>query len=68
LPAGPDAIWQRWKQFALRVASVQVRILLALVYATVLLPFALILRLTSNPFRGSGWHAHEGSDSPRRQF
>ena len=68
-----DAIWSRWTAFAHRVGSAQARILLGLLYFTILLPFAAILAMTSNPFRASGWHEHVAPETPepdaaRRQF
>jgi hypothetical protein len=73
LRAASDGIWARWKACAHQVASFQARFILALIYFIVLLPFVVLLRLTSDPFRVSGWHAHEESaqperDSARRQF
>jgi hypothetical protein len=72
LRAGSD-LWSRWKALAHRIGSAQARVLLSVLYFTVLLPFVLLLRLTTNPFRGSGWHRHEGADTTeaeaaRRQF
>lgn len=66
-------LWSRWKAFAHRIASVQARVFLGLMYFTVLLPFAIVLRLQSHPFRLTGWHTHESPDAPeteaaRRQF
>jgi len=73
LRAASEGIWARWKAYAHRVASFQARLILALIYFTVLLPFVVILRLTADPFRVCGWHAHEEPaqperDSARRQF
>ena len=68
-----DRVGTRWRAFARECAAVQARVLLGLLYFTILLPFALLLRMTSNPFRTSGWEAHERSSEPepeaaRRQF
>jgi hypothetical protein len=52
---------------------VQIRVLLGLMYFTVLLPFAMLLRLQSNPLREAGWQKHESSgrseaEAAQRQF
>jgi hypothetical protein len=62
-----DTIWLRWKSIAHRVASVQARVLLALVYFTILAPFAAILRVRANPFRTAGWHEHETPGAPESE-
>jgi hypothetical protein len=67
------SFWLRWKAFAHRVATVQARVLLGLMYFTVLLPFAMLLRLQSTPFRESGWQKHDSSgrseaEAAQRQF
>jgi hypothetical protein len=65
--------WVRWKAFAQRIGDVQARILLSVCYALVLLPFALAVRVFSDPLRLratslAGWLARPPGDSdPRRQ-
>jgi hypothetical protein len=65
-PATGDSLWRRlweaWKAVARRIGDVQARILLAVFYFVVLAPFALIVRLTSDPLAirprtRRGWHA-----------
>ena len=68
-----NLLWARWKSLAHRVASVQARIVLGLLYFAVLLPFAMLLRFHSHPFRAAGWQKHEAPDAShaeaaRRQF
>ena len=51
-PAGRTVwhrLWDSWKAIARRVGDVQARILLAVFYFVVLAPFALVVRLTSDP-------------------
>lgn len=62
-----DTIWLRWRPVAHRVASVQARVVLAVVYYTILAPFAAILRVTANPFRAAGWHEHETPKAPESE-
>jgi lipopolysaccharide/colanic/teichoic acid biosynthesis glycosyltransferase len=42
-------LWEAWKAIARRVGDVQARIILAVFYFVVLAPFALLVRLTSDP-------------------
>ena len=56
--------WSHWKAFAHRIGCFQARLLLAFVYFTVVVPFASILRLTSHPFRTSGWRQRELPNEP----
>ena len=42
-------LWQSWKAIARRIGDVQARIVLAVFYFVVLAPFALLLRVTSDP-------------------
>jgi hypothetical protein len=52
-------IWARWKVIAHKVATFQARILLSAFYFAVLVPFAVGLRLASDPLRlrtpAGGW-------------
>jgi len=71
-------LWEAWKVLAQRIGDVQARVLLAVFYFVVLAPFALLVRLTSDPLAikrrtARGWHAHvEGPGSAlermQRQF
>lgn len=64
-PEPPAAnLWQAWKRFARRMGNYQSRVLMALLYFTVLLPFGLGVRLLSDPLhikrRGaSTWQAKQ---------
>jgi len=70
--------WQGWKRVAKRVGQFQARILMAIFYFTIFVPFALAIRWGSDPLaiksgtRG-GWQPLppvEGSplDQARKQF
>ena len=41
--------WQGWKRTAKKIGDVQARILLTLFYLTVLAPFALAVRVATDP-------------------
>jgi hypothetical protein len=42
-------LWHGWKRFGRKLADVQARILLSIVYFTVVLPFGLAVRLLADP-------------------
>lgn len=53
-------LWEKWKVVARRIGDFQARVLLSIFYFTVLAPFALGVKLFSDPLRlratgGSGW-------------
>ena len=77
------AFWARWKAFAQRLAELQARVVLTLCYFLVIPPFAVLLRMTSDPLtikpkRTRGWRVRPdapGQDPPgarleraRRQY
>ena len=73
MPLSLSTAWIWWKAVARRAGAVQARVILALLYFVVLLPFAAILRFTSSPFRTPGWQRHERAPDAesrlaRRQF
>jgi hypothetical protein len=45
------ALWRAWKRVARVVGNFQTRVILTVIYSTVLLPFALFVRLSSDPLR-----------------
>ena len=45
------AIWQRWKRIAHTIADFQARLLLSVFYFAVVAPFAVGVRLCSDPLR-----------------
>lgn len=71
-------LWQRWKAVAHRIATLQSRVLLFLFYYLVLAPFALGLKLLSDPLEirpatAGGWLKRRQVDGDvltvaRRQF
>jgi len=73
-----QALWAKWKAFGLRMGNYQSRVLLTLFYFFAVTPFAVGMRLFSNPLRPkadrseSAWSARErpGTDleSARSQF
>jgi hypothetical protein len=67
----PESSWESWKALAARAATFQARVLLALFYWVVLTPFALVLRLFSDPLairdpNGGRWRRPPVCD-PHRQ-
>jgi hypothetical protein len=72
------AAWNAWKSRTHDIAEFQSRFLLTVFYFTVLVPFALLTRLFSDPLRlrrhapGTAWctwAARDSSiDAARRQF
>jgi hypothetical protein len=44
-------LWRKWKALAWKIGNFQARVLLALLYFTLLLPFGVGLRLFSDPLR-----------------
>jgi len=56
-----QAIWQGWKKFGRKLGDVQARLLLSLLYFTVFVPFALVLRWLCDPLsikrHQQGWRA-----------
>jgi hypothetical protein len=59
-------LWGAWKDFAHRLALFQAKVILTLLYFTVLLPFALLARMATNPFSVRGWCAHDETSLPAR--
>ena len=57
-------IWQSWKRAAHAIGTFQARVLLTLFYATLVLPFAIFVRLFSDPLRikrrPTEWLEHTG--------
>jgi hypothetical protein len=72
------AVWNGWRARARNIGDFQSRLLLTVFYFTVLVPFALLLRLFGDPFRlhgrtpGTAWCQRAATDSSmdgaRRQF
>ena len=44
-------IWEAWKVLAHKIGTFQARVLLTILFATVTLPFGLLVRLFSDPLR-----------------
>jgi len=71
-------VWVRWKAFAHKIATFQSRALLFIFYFTAMAPFAIGMRLASDPLRlradaPGGWLPRPAPDSDttmsaRRQF
>jgi hypothetical protein len=70
--------WQRWSHFSTKIGDYQSRVLLAYLYFTFVLPFALLYRIFEDPLRlrkiptRTGWEEwetpSESLDDARRQF
>ncbi len=71
-------IWSGWKAFAHVIGDFQARLLLSLFYFVVVGPFALGLKMFSDPLQlgrttSAGWLVrnpplHDGGAAARRQF
>jgi len=69
-------IWAAWKQIAQKIGNFQARVLLTVIYAVLILPFGLAVRLFSDPLRikrrPEGWLDHGDDPSTmewaRRQW
>ena len=63
-------IWEAWKRFGQKVGDFQARVILTLVYFLIVGPFALVVRIASDPLRikaghGGGWNLKpEAEGSP----
>ncbi len=60
-----SAIWETWKKIANFILESIFRIILFVFYFTVLLPFALIFRISQGESFKTGWHkiqASQGED------
>jgi len=44
-------LWEAWKRLAHRIGNFQARVLLTVLYAVLVLPFGLVVRLFSDPLR-----------------
>ena len=61
-------LWAAWKRIAHRIGDFQARVLLTLIYAVLILPFGLAIRLFSDPLkikkRPGKWidHPHDAVD------
>ncbi len=55
-------VWAAWKRIAHRIGDFQARVLLTLIYAVLVLPFGLAIRLFSDPLkikqRSAKWIDH----------
>ena len=58
--------WSRWRELSQKAADVQARVLLTVFYFTLLAPFALLVRLSSDPL-GTKRHAEGPAWTPRRE-
>ena len=44
-------LWESWKRLAHRIGNFQARLLLTLLYAVVVFPFGVVVRLFADPLR-----------------
>jgi hypothetical protein len=72
----PDALWRRlwewWKGIARKIGDFQARVLLVVFYFLLLAPFALLVRLTTDPLAikrrtRRGWLPHVEGPLPPAQ-
>lgn len=65
----PRRLWNRWNEFAIRMGSVQARLLMGYFYFIVVTPFALVMRLAGDPLSRrppaapSAWTGKEPMDT-----
>lgn len=61
-PQTLKVLWEGWKRIAHKIGNFQARVLLTVLYAIVVLPFGLIVRLFSDPLqiknRPMKWFEH----------
>lgn len=62
-----NGAWLLWKKIARRIATFQARAILALLYFTVLIPFAVLSRIGRNPFKAAGWNVRAEATDDARQ-
>lgn len=68
------SLWERWKALAARAATFQARILLIVFYWICVTPFAICVKLFSDPLGlkkggcGGAWQPVHTSDKARAQF
>jgi len=43
--------WNAWKRVAQKIGNFQARVLLTIIYASLILPFGLLIRLFADPLR-----------------
>lgn len=60
--------WERWKSVAKKIGDVQARAILVLFYFLILGPFALVVRLATDPLATKpgtprGWRPRDGQDA-----
>ena len=57
-------LWAAWKRIARRIGDFQARLLLTLIYAVLVMPFGVVVRLFSDPLhvkkRPANWLDHPG--------
>ena len=69
-------LWEAWKRLAHKIGNFQARVLLTVIYAVIVLPFGLLVRLFADPLRvrrrPEGWLNHPDvsydETSVRRQW
>ncbi len=44
-------LWEAWKRLAHRIGNFQARVLLTILYAVLVLPFGVVVRLLADPLR-----------------
>jgi len=58
-------LWEGWKRLAHKIGNFQARVLLTILYAVLVLPFGLAVRLLADPLRvkrrPEGWLEHPES-------
>lgn len=72
---GLKSLWEGWKRIAHAIGNFQARVLLTLIYAILILPFGLVVRLFSDSLkikkRPSEWQDYPpptgGMEEARRQ-
>ena len=63
----PRRLWQGWKRVARKIGDFNARVILTIFYFILLMPFALLVRLFTDPLEikkkaHKGWHPREQKD------
>ena len=67
-------LWEKWKEFSLIIGSFMSRLILSIIYFTLILPYGLGVRFFSDPLaiksipRESGWKPYPGVEPSLQNF
>ena len=64
---GANSVWTLCKSIAVKIGNLQLRIIIAVLYFVVLLPFSMLSKLGENPLRTGGWRPREQTKHDPRE-